>query len=109
MGVGFGATTKAGLSVLSADTAQTKGFLSGTKRLTVILVIFVINQQNRFIARGAEREWMRRKTMKEIDWTKIANAVEIVKMGTCNRCDIDGVIVYKCGTVIRIDIKNQFE
>lgn len=44
-----------------------------------------------------------------IDWAKIANAVETVKMGTCNRCDVDGVIIYKCGTVIRIDIKNQFE
>ena len=47
--------------------------------------------------------------MKEIDWTKIANAVEVVKMGICNRCDVDCIIVYKCGTVIRIDIKNQFE
>lgn len=47
--------------------------------------------------------------MHEIDWKKIANAVEIIKKGICNRCDIDGVIVYKCGTVIRIDIKNQFE
>ena len=47
--------------------------------------------------------------MNKIDWTKIANAVEIIKMGICNRCDVDGIIVYKCGTVIRIDIKGQFE
>ena len=47
--------------------------------------------------------------MNKIDWTKIANAVEVVKMGICNRCDLGDVIVYKCGTVIRIDIKNQFE
>ncbi len=47
--------------------------------------------------------------MNEIDWAKIENAVNVIKMGICNRCDIDGVIVYKCGTVIRIDIKNQFE
>lgn len=47
--------------------------------------------------------------MNEIDWAKIENAVNVIKTGICNRCDIDGVIVYKCGTVIRIDIKNQFE
>ena len=57
-----------------------------------------------------ERECLRRmKTMNKIDWTKITNAVEVIKMGICNRCDVDGVIVYKCGTVIRIDIKGQFE
>ena len=53
--------------------------------------------------------WRMMKTMNKIDWTKIANAVEVIKMGLCNRCDVDGVIVYKCGTVIRIDIKGQFE
>lgn len=47
--------------------------------------------------------------MNEIDWAKIENAVNVIKTGICNRCDVDGVIVYKCGTVIRIDIKNQFE
>lgn len=46
--------------------------------------------------------------MNEIDWTKIANAVAVIKAGICNRCDVSDVIVYKCGTVIRIDIKNQF-
>ena len=61
-------------------------------------------------AQNAERRWIWRiKIMNKIDWTKIANAVEVVKMGICNRCDVDGIIVYKCGTVIRIDIKNQFE
>ena len=47
--------------------------------------------------------------MNEIDWAKIENAVNVIKVGICNRCDVDGVIVYKCGTVIRIDIKGQFE
>lgn len=47
--------------------------------------------------------------MNEIDWAKIENAVNVIKTGICNRCDIDGVIAYKCGTVIRIDIKGQFE
>lgn len=43
-----------------------------------------------------------------IDWNKIQQAVEVIKSGVCNRCDVDGVIVYKCGTIIRIDIKNVF-
>lgn len=43
-----------------------------------------------------------------IDWNKIQQAVEVIKSGVCNRCDADGVIVYKCGTIIRIDIKNIF-
>lgn len=96
--------------VLNVGTLRTKGFLSGIKRLTVILVIFVINRQNRSTAHGAVPKWIWRiKAMNKIDWEKIANAVEVIKKGICNRCDVDGVIVYKCGTVIRIDIKNQFE
>lgn len=43
-----------------------------------------------------------------IDWNKIQLAVDMIKSGVCNRCDVDGVIVYKCGTIIRIDIKNIF-
>lgn len=31
--------------------------------------------------------------MNEIDWAKIENAVNVIKTGICNRCDIDGVIV----------------
>lgn len=46
--------------------------------------------------------------MNEINWTKIINAVAAVKDGICNRCDVDNITVYKCGTVIRIDIKSQF-
>lgn len=43
-----------------------------------------------------------------IDWNKIQLAVDMIKSGVCNRCDVDGVIVYKCGKIIRIDIKNIF-
>lgn len=43
-----------------------------------------------------------------IDWDKIQQAVEVVKSGICDRCDIGNVIVYKCGKIIRIDIKNIF-
>lgn len=46
--------------------------------------------------------------MNEINWIKIINAVAVIKDGICNRCDVGDIIVYKCGTVIRIDIKNQF-
>lgn len=37
-----------------------------------------------------------------IDWNKIQKAIDVIKSGICNRCDIDNVIVYKCGTIIRI-------
>lgn len=43
-----------------------------------------------------------------IDWNKIQQAIEVIKSGVCNRCDVDGVIVYKCGTIIRIDLKGVF-
>lgn len=40
--------------------------------------------------------------MNKIDWTNIANAVEVIKMGICNRCDLGDVIVYKCGDFYEI-------
>lgn len=43
-----------------------------------------------------------------INWDKIQLAVDTIKSGVCNRCDVYGVIVYKCGKIIRIDIKNVF-
>ena len=45
-----------------------------------------------------------------MNWEKIEKAIETIKSGVCNRCDLsEGVIVYKCGTIIRIDIKNIFK
>ena len=44
-----------------------------------------------------------------IDWYRIQQAIIVIKSGLCNRCDIDGVIVYKCGTIIRIDLKGIFD
>jgi len=42
----------------------------------------------------------------DIPWSKIAEAVEVVQKGIAKRVDIEGnIVVYKCGTVIRIDIK----
>ena len=43
-----------------------------------------------------------------IDWSKIQKAIDVIESGICNRCDIDNVIVYKCGTIIRIDVKGVF-
>lgn len=43
-----------------------------------------------------------------IDWNKIQKAIDIIKSGICDRCDIDTVVVYKCGTIIRIDVKGVF-
>ena len=36
-------------------------------------------------------------------------AIEVIKSGVCDRCDIGNAIVYKCGKIIRIDIKGVFE
>lgn len=45
-----------------------------------------------------------------MNWEKIEKAIEIIKSGVSNRCDLaNGVIVYKCGTIIRIDIKGVFK
>jgi len=40
-------------------------------------------------------------------WDKIQKAVEVVKTGVSDRCDIKefNTIVYRVGNVIRIDIK----
>ena len=43
-----------------------------------------------------------------IDWNKIQLAADMIKSGVCNKCIVDGVIVYKCGTIIRIDLKGVF-
>lgn len=43
-----------------------------------------------------------------IDWNKIQQAVEVIKSGICSRCVVDAGIVYKCGTIIRIDLKGVF-
>lgn len=43
-----------------------------------------------------------------IDWNKIQKAIEVIKSGICDRFDIGNIIVYKCGTIIRIDVKDVF-
>lgn len=43
-----------------------------------------------------------------IDWNKIQKAIDVIEAGVCDRCDIDNVTVYKCGTIIRIDVKGVF-
>ena len=43
-----------------------------------------------------------------IDWNKIQLAVDMIKSGVCNKCIVNGGIVYKCGTIIRIDLKGVF-
>lgn len=44
-----------------------------------------------------------------IDWNKIQKAIDVIESGVCDRCDIDNVTVYKCGTIIRIDVKGVFK
>lgn len=39
----------------------------------------------------------------------IVQAVNAIKSGLAKKLEKDGVIVYQCGTIIRIDIKNNVE
>mgnify|MGYP000944429387 CR=1 FL=1 len=40
------------------------------------------------------------------DWKGIKKAVETIQAGEAKRVNVsDNIIVYRCGTVIRIDIK----
>ena len=47
--------------------------------------------------------------MDNIDAEWIVKAVETVKSGLCNKLKKGNILVYKCATVIRIDIKHAFE
>ena len=42
-----------------------------------------------------------------IDTEWLAQAVEVVQKGLCGRLEKDNIIVYRCGKVIRIDIKEK--
>ena len=35
----------------------------------------------------------------------IIKAVEIIKSGLCDKLEKDNIIVYRCATIIRVDIK----
>lgn len=37
----------------------------------------------------------------------IIQAIEVIKTGIANRLDKDNVTVYRCGKIIRIDIKEN--
>lgn len=40
-----------------------------------------------------------------IDATWLNQAIKVIRRGIAQKLEKDGVIVYKCGTIIRIDIK----
>lgn len=40
-----------------------------------------------------------------IDANWVVQAVEIIKQGIADRLDKDSVTIYRCGKIIRIDIK----
>lgn len=42
--------------------------------------------------------------MKNIKSSQLSKAIEIIKSGSANRVDINNVKIYKCGTIIRIDM-----
>ena len=37
----------------------------------------------------------------------IIQAIEVIKTGIANRLEKDNVIIYRCGKIIRIDIKEN--
>lgn len=39
----------------------------------------------------------------------IVKAISVIKNGLAQKLEKDGVIVYKCGKIIRIDIKDTLE
>lgn len=39
----------------------------------------------------------------------IVQAVNVIKSGLAQKLEKDGVIIYKCGKIIRIDIKENIE
>lgn len=45
------------------------------------------------------------KNTVNIDSEWLVEAIKIVKSGFVDRLDKDNIIVYKCGTIIRVDIK----
>lgn len=43
--------------------------------------------------------------MLDADW--IMKAVELIREGVASRVEKDGVIAYRCGKIIRVDIKEE--
>lgn len=39
---------------------------------------------------------------------KVNEAIKLIKQGFVKRVDLESMIVYKVGNIIRIDIKDQF-
>ena len=42
--------------------------------------------------------------MKNINFSQLSKAIETIKSGSANRVDINNIKIYKCGTIIRIDM-----
>ena len=42
-----------------------------------------------------------------IDTEWLAQAVEVVQKGLCSRLEKDNITVYRCGKIIRVDIKEK--
>lgn len=42
--------------------------------------------------------------MKSVKSSQLSKAIETIKSGSANRVDINNVKIYKCGTIIRIDM-----
>ena len=47
--------------------------------------------------------------MNEVKSEWIVKAIEIIKSGLCDKLEKDNILIYRCGKVIRVDIKGVLE
>lgn len=47
--------------------------------------------------------------MKSVKSSQLSKAIETIKSGSANRVDINNVKIYKCGTIIRIDMPLDYD
>lgn len=43
-----------------------------------------------------------------MDLTWLEMAIQTIKNGIADKLEKGNILIYRCGTIIRIDIKNQF-
>lgn len=43
--------------------------------------------------------------MIDVEW--LSKAIETIKSGFVNKVEKDNIVIYKCGKIIRIDIKGE--
>ena len=54
-----------------------------------------------------EEEMNNEKELKTLNAEWLVKAVETIESGLCNKLEKDNITVYRCGRIIRIDIKEK--